>query len=230
MFFIRKIKTTEFWVFFAYLSFFFSGICLHIVFKYFLRDSIGLTILLWIVLLTEFLFISAYYSLILKSRYVKPILLLANFLFIGYCYHVYRESNPAKFVYGTLAIECIFFIVVIIYDFYEKMQYSLSEPIYHNSSFWVSVAFLVFFSGNVLLFIYTNIYNNTAEMIKDHRFQNYYRIIYTFFAILKNLLLCVAVLVHVYLEKRPPKKIPVPVDLDLGLFKNRSANPVLQKS
>ena len=223
--FIKRIKSLDMRVFFAYTLVFSLGIGLNFTFGVILHDFILQTGLLKIMLVLEFAFISLYYTVTLKNRNWKVLILIANLLFWGYCNRIFSVTPPDEFPRNVLAIECLFFIVVIVYDFFEKMQqYHIVEPIYHHSSFWISVSFLIYFSGSVLLFIYYGILG------KDPVFQDYFMYTYCFFAILKDLLLSVAVLVHAFVEKQEPNKNPVPVDLDLGLLNTPSRNPLTHQS
>ncbi len=211
-------------VFFAYTLVFSLGICLNYTFSIILKDRFAATTLLKTMIVVEFAFISLYYTIVLKSRNWKVLILIANLLFCGYCYRIFSITPPDEFPRIVLAIECLFFIVVIVYDFFEKMKHNVAEHIYHNSSFWISVSFLIYFSGSVLLFIYYGL------LSKDSVFLDYFTYTYSFFAILKNLLLSVAVLVHAFVEKQEPNKNPVPVDLDLGLLNTPSRNPLTHQS
>ncbi|MGB5007937.1 MAG: hypothetical protein WBO39_13445, partial [Ferruginibacter sp.] len=61
------------------------------------------------------------------------------------------------------------------------------EPIYHKTIFWISVAFIINFSGNFFLFLYSKTsYNYEA-------FRRQFLIIYSSVTIIKNILLCIAV-------------------------------------
>ena len=156
-------------VFFAYTLVFSLGIGLNYTFSFILKDRLAVTILLKTMLVLEFAFISLYYTVTLKNRNWKVLILITNLLFWGYCNRIFSNTPPDEFPRNVLAIECLFFIVVIVYDFFEKMQqHYVVEPIYHNSSFWISVSFLIYFSGSVLLFIYF------AILGKDRVFQDYF--------------------------------------------------------
>ena len=76
--------------------------------------------------------------------------------------------------------------------------------------FWFAVAFLINFSGNFLLFVYSE----TSK--KDPDFNTNYTIIYSTVTILKNLLLCLAITMKEYPNKNIttndtflPNKIPL---------------------
>lgn len=58
--------------------------------------------------------------------------------------------------------------------------------VYGTFNFWIIVTFLLYISGTFFLYIMTD------AMAKDPRFQKYYFIINLSFNILKNTLLCIA--------------------------------------
>lgn len=95
------------------------------------------------------------------------------------------------------------------------MQEPVVEPIYQKAIFWISVAFIFNFSGNFFLFLYSkNSYN-------DEAFKHQYAIIYTTVTVIKNLLLCISILIK---EKKedPLSNSLINIDLDsLDPFKNR---------
>jgi len=68
------------------------------------------------------------------------------------------------------------------------MQETVAEPIYQKAIFWISVAFIINFSGNFFLFLYSkNSYN-------DQAFRNQFLIIYSSVTIIKNILLSIGVM------------------------------------
>ena len=74
--------------------------------------------------------------------------------------------------------------------FYEKMKYSTKFPIYLSPAFWIAVAFLIFSTGNFFLFLFSKM------LLQDSDNKHLYNDIYGFFTILKNILLCTAVIVY----------------------------------
>src|SRR5439155_14524904 len=105
-------------------------------------------------IITEVILIGIFYFENLKNNNVKKVLKLFIGLFVIYSFYDYFSSDKMKFNFLPLVIECIFFLTVIIYYFFELMQYSIANPIYTLASFWISVAFLIYFSGNFFLFLF----------------------------------------------------------------------------
>jgi hypothetical protein len=83
------------------------------------------------------------------------------------------------------------------------MQETVTEPIYQKAIFWISVAFIINSAGNFFLFLYSkNSFND------DPNFKRQYTIIYTTVTVIKNLLLCISILI-----KEAPK-----TDTDRAIF------------
>ena len=69
------------------------------------------------------------------------------------------------------------------------MQENVVDPIYSKAIFWISVAFIINFSGNFFVFIYSKTSYN------DDSFKRQFTIIYSSVTILKNILLCIGVMI-----------------------------------
>lgn len=138
----------------------------------------------------EFVFISSIFLFNIKSKFLKLIIRFAPVAFIAYSIYNYIVTPGGIFDYKPLAAECLILLVYILYFFYEKIQTTTSIPIYQTKIFWIAVAFIIYCSGNFFLFLYSN------NPIKDDELIFQYTIIYSTFAILKNIALCTGILVH----------------------------------
>jgi hypothetical protein len=174
-------------------------------------------------LIVEFVLLTRYYFCYLELKGKKTIFFITSTLFIicsAYDYIV--TKSPLEFSFIPLVIECLFFALVIVYFFYEKLQYNVSVPILHTSEFWVSVAFLLYFSGNFFLFLYSK------SSLTDPNFRTQYIIIYGIVTIIKDVLLSVAILVNAYINN-DDKRLEKVIDVDLGAFyplqKNTNPKP-----
>jgi Na+-transporting NADH:ubiquinone oxidoreductase subunit NqrD len=95
------------------------------------------------------------------------------------------------------------------------MQETVVEPVYQKMVFWVSVAFILNFSGNFFLFLYSKNSFNSVE------FQRQYTIIYSSVTILKNILLCIAVSIKEKKKELQSDSFYIDSSLDDSfLFKN----------
>jgi hypothetical protein len=95
------------------------------------------------------------------------------------------------------------------------MQEIVLEPVYQKAIFWISVAFIINSAGNFFLFLYSK--NSFNE---DPNFKRQYTIIYTTVTVIKNLLLCISILI----KETPKNESDDPIfDVDLDSF-NPSKN------
>ena len=146
-------------------------------------------------------------------------------VFLVFCIwdYVFYSVQGTKTRFGPLAIESLFFLLIIVYYFYEKMKFIASNPIYKLASFWILVAFLIYFSGTFLLFL------SSISMFNDKNFIKQYNIIYGSIDILKNILLLGGLFIHRFIKVDAGYEALKP-DVDLDSFhpidKNRNlTNP-----
>jgi hypothetical protein len=107
-----------------------------------------------------------------------------------------------------LISEYLILLVFIIYFFFEVLQETVVEPIYHKAIFWISVAFIINFSGNFFLLLYS------IKSFDNEMFRNTFTIIYSSVTILKNILLCISVTVKESRQDNLSSHDPIDIDLD----------------
>lgn len=163
-------------IFTEYKSYYFTPVRLHNILEF---------------TLLSFIF---YYSI--TAKIVKKIILFAIVPFIALCVVDYINSQRLSLAYLPLLIECLYFIILIIYFFIEKINQDNPEPFTSTFIFWLAVAFFIYFSGNFFLFVYSK-----SISVIDDEFKRNYTLIYSSVTILKNILLCIAVLIR---EKQQP--------------------------
>lgn len=91
------------------------------------------------------------------------------------------------------------------------MRYSLDIQLFQLPSFWISVAFLINFSGTFILFLFSK------SLLNDPEFTIQYLIIVSTITIIKNILLCIAVITNKNLII-PKNHSSLPTDLNLDNF------------
>lgn len=176
--------------------------------------------LLKIFMVLEFTLLSMVYFFIVKNNKSKQFIVLSICLFIVYWIYNFCTSKFSEFDFIPLVVECLFFTLLIVYYFYDVMQHNFTIPLYQLPSFWISVAFLINFSGNFFLFLYSK------SMFNEPGFTTQYTIIYSSITILKDILLCTAIMAnknstfHKNIEN-------IPTNLNLDSFQpfNKSINP-----
>ncbi|HQY10799.1 MAG TPA: hypothetical protein PK133_01255, partial [Ferruginibacter sp.] len=77
----------------------------------------------------------------------------------------------------------------IIYFFFEVIQETVIEPIYHKPIFWISVGFIINFSGNFFVLL------SSIKSFDDEAFRDVFTVIYSSVTIIKNILLCISLTV-----------------------------------
>lgn len=162
------------------------AICL-LLFRYVYPDKVIFFLIGRIHTIIEFSLLAYLFSLFIKNKVVKKTLLILIIPFCTLCLVDYFLSKTPSIDYITLLIECLFFILLIIYFFFEKMKQDVNESLFASFTFWFAVAFLLNFSGNFLLFVYSETSN------KEPDFKTNYAIIYSTVTIIKNILLCIAI-------------------------------------
>ena len=131
-----------------------------------------------------------YYRTIFNSKKIKKILIFTPILFISFCIYSFLKTPKGAFDFTLLVIECLFFTGVVLYFFYERIMYNYTIPINQLPSFWVSIAFLIYFSGNFFLFLFSKLIEN------DPGYVRLYTIIYSSVCVIKNILLCTSILIN----------------------------------
>lgn len=187
LFFLR-ITTKERRVFFLYSLF--TSILIGLAFYYnvVIVHKPSYYIVARIHTIIEFSLISILFSLFIKNIVIKKVVIVSIFPYILICIFDYYFSKSPSIAYTPLFIECLFFLVLILYFFYEKLNQELYEPLLSTFSFWIAVAFIINFAGNFVLFTWSK-----SVTIRDQEFKDNYLLIYASVTILKDILLCYAV-------------------------------------
>ena len=138
-------------------------------------------------------------------------------IFIAFClFDFYNEKTPGL-PFIPASVEHIVLLIIIIYFFFEVMQEPVVEPIYQKAIFWICVAYIINSSGNFFLFLYAR-FNYDINVFKTPQ----YTIIYTTVTILKNILLCISILIKEKHENATTNNL---IDIDLDSF-----HPIKNKS
>lgn len=160
-------------------------------------------------LVVQFIFLSILYFNIIRNAKIKKLIILGVIAYIIFWIYNFSKSSFTDLDFAPLAIECIFFTFLIVYYFYEIMRYSLDTQLFQLPSFWISVAFLINFSGTFIVFLFGK------SLINE--FTSQYLVIVSTITIIKNILLCIAVIANKNLII-PKNHSPLPTDLNLDNF------------
>lgn len=157
----------------------------------------------------EYILLTYFFSLYITNKVVKKILLYSPIVYFIFCVYDFIIESKPSLPFIPASIEHIVLLAFIIYYFFEVMQESVVEPIYQKAIFWISVAFIINSSGNFFLFLYSK------NSFNDDLFKRQYTIIYTTVTVLKNILLCISILIK---ENKETISLHAPIDIDLDSF------------
>ena len=132
--------------------------------------------------------LALFFSLNITNQNIKKVTQFSIIPFAAFCLYDYVSANTPIYAFLPLAVECMALLMVILFIFYERLQYNLDIPIYQTSLFWIIAAFIIYFAGNFCLFLYSKNYYGKKNFSTE-----YYTIIYGFVSMIKILLICVGV-------------------------------------
>lgn len=154
--------------------------------------------------LFEFCLFTWYFYLIIHDSIVKkllPVITIAFAIFTILDYFFLQDQGSFNSI--SSGIETVLIIAMCIYYFFDQLKQTNTFLIYSSSNFWIIIAFLVYLSGTFFLYIYAE------SMLADPAFRRQYIIINSFFTILKNVLLSVAMLMS---HEKDNSKPEIPED------------------
>ena len=135
----------------------------------------------------EYSLLAYLFFLYIKNKVIRKILIYSIVPFAIFALYDYLTANKPALPFLPLIFEYLILLIFIIYFFFEVLQETVVEPIYHKSIFWISVAFILNFSGNFFLLL------SSVNSFDNEAFRNTFTIIYSSVTILKNVLLCISV-------------------------------------
>jgi hypothetical protein len=144
--------------------------------------------LLYAFTIVEFTFFCYFIYLILPQNFIKrviiPFVWAFFLLFTGVNYLFYNTAK--EFDSLAVGIESIIIILLCAYYLFYQVKSSNSLLVYSTFNFWVVITFFLYFSGTFFLYLFAD------KMARNPEFQRLYFIINLSFNIMKNILLCVA--------------------------------------
>ena len=178
--------------------------------SYYFKSRIAYLLLLKFYTVCEYSIFALFLNAIIKNPLVKSILKFSIPVFIIFALSYYFIISPKIFSTYPSIVEFLLFIIFIIYFFYEKMQTVVMYPLYQSITFWICVAFFIYFTGNFFFFLFSN-------TTKDPNFIKQLLIIYGIVTITKNILLCCALLASEPVEEND-EVLNIPTDINLDDF------------
>ena len=131
--------------------------------------------------IVEFTLFSLFFYISLKEKMFKYIPIIGALIF--YIVAISNFTNK-KFDSLSVSLESILIIPYCILLLYEQIKDPSIIFVYYNKKFWVIIAFFLYFSATLFLYIY-------YSTLSAEQRSNYW-LINNFFEILKNILLSIA--------------------------------------
>ena len=139
----------------------------------------------------EYCLFSWYFYQIIINKRLKKIIPFSIALFIIFSFSFYLLlPKSTSFSSPTAGTESVLIIAMCMYYFFDQLKQPNTLMIYSSINFWIIISFLIYLAGTFFLNIYAD------SMITDKAFINQYILINSSFNILKNLLLCVAMMMN----------------------------------
>jgi len=129
-------------------------------------------------LLTIFLYRS------IKDLRLKYVPIIGSVAFLGMVVASFVHNRSSSFDTTSASGENVLIIIYSILFLYSQIKNPSIFFVYYSKKFWVVIAFFIYFSATLFLFIYAGNFND-----QDHR--NYWYI-NNIFDIIKNLFFCIA--------------------------------------
>lgn len=183
----NKIDSKNKRVFFIYTAAIAILVFAVVITRYYFSSYASYYLVIRLYNVVEYALLAYLFYLYIKNKIVRLILLYSIIPYTLFCIFDFVKSEGSTLAFLPLIIEYLVLLLFIIYFFFEVMQENVVEPIYKKAIFWISVAFIINFSGNFFLLLSSiSSYTNTS-------FFDAFIIINGTITILKNILLCVAV-------------------------------------
>lgn len=155
----------------------------------------------------EYSILAYFFSLFIKNKIIVKAFLYSTLVYFVFCIYDFIKEKGPEMPFVPFTVEHMLLLCFIIYYFFEVMQETVVEPIYQKAIFWISVAFIINSSGNFFLFLFSK------NSFNDEIFKRQYTIIYAGVTFIKNLFLCISILVKENNESITPHH-PFNIDLD----------------
>jgi len=151
----------------------------------------------WTIL--EFTLFSIFFSSSLERKKFKYIPAIGALIFYVIAFTSFIGKSREDFDSLTASLEAILVIIYCIFLLYEQINDPSVIFVYNNKKFWVIIAFFIYFSSTLFLFLF-------AGNLTKKEYHNYWSI-NNFFEILKNILFSVA-----FIMKKSSQRTTPPMD------------------
>jgi len=134
--------------------------------------------LLFFFTIVEYLLWTVFFMLIFNNSVANVIIIVASILFLGsaildYIFYEFKAMNNY-----SLSTECIILVGYSFFLFFKVMKNSLTDNLLREPYFWFNCGVLIYFSGNILLFLLGKFLNNEQTWFIWAPIHNILNIIY----------------------------------------------------
>ncbi len=179
--FFKRNKEGGLWVIFLYCmcSFFADG-----AYRYFEHQPDYFFYIYSSFTIIEYTLFSLFIYLTFKEKVFKYILIICSLFFYGIAILNIIHKNQESFDSISASLESIMIIVYGIFFLYEQVKDPSIFYVYYSKKFWIIMAFLLYLSSTLFLFIYAATFTRPD--------QSTYWVINSVFDIIKNLLFAIS--------------------------------------
>jgi hypothetical protein len=151
--------------------------------------------------IVQFSLFSLFFYLSFEQKKFKYITIAGAIVFYVIAIRTFSNTGSDSF---SLSLASVFFIPYCILFLYEQMSDPKIIIVYNDKKFWIIIAFFLYFSGTLFLYIY-------ISTLPEQERSKYWQI-NNFFEILKNILFCVSFIMK---KKAQPSFLTDNLDPDI---------------
>ena len=151
------------------------------------------------VTICEYSLFSLFLFFAIKEKKFKYVIILGSLIFYAMATINLIDKKASNFDSLSASVEAILIIVYSILYLYEQIQDPEVIYLYYTKQFWIVVAFFLYFSSTLFLFVYAAAFTNQQH--KTYWFIN------DFFNILKNAFFCISLIMRKNTSVRSEKTL-----------------------
>ena len=143
----------------------------------------------------EYAMFAYFFYLSIESKIAKKVVVIISTLILTILTVTFLKAGKNGFDSITASVESIAIISLSLFYFYEQISKPQKNFIYASPNFWIVIAFMIYTSSTLFLFIISN--NLSANEMKKYWSINYIS------SIVANVIFCIAFLVNRFGSRKP---------------------------
>jgi hypothetical protein len=144
----------------------------------------------------------------LENALIKKFIYFSILIFTIFAIFDYLNNDKETFNNTPSIVTSLLLISYLIYFFYEKMKTVVLYPLYQTISFWICVAFFLYFTGSFFYFL-------LSQSSFNNEFKNQMLLIYGFVTCSKNIILSLSLFGNEQDEASLDEKMNFPSNINL---------------